>query len=334
MNQRPAYSLERMSISGNASTNSAELLVNLKLVVHEEGWTGVPLRFNQGVLREDSQYDGPGKQVMHVDPDGDGHVAWIQSEPDQTHELTLKLVAPIEQVGPQSRLQLSLPRAAVSELQLQVPLGKAEAEVSEGSTLETVRPLAGGKTELRGAWPRRRLRAYLASGRLERRQFADHPGSQHDAARAHQRPQRQHGSQADRAEPGQRVRSFSGATAARGRLHRHARGWRIDVAVDASAAAGKLYDVRLEKKTTGPVEVRLVTERAHNAAQDDNVLELAGFDVVGAVRQWGTIAVQVEGNWQVVWGDSDHVRAVDDVEANVRRDELAAASNISYSPIR
>jgi hypothetical protein len=82
------------------------------------------------------------------------------------------------------------------------------------------------------------------------------------------------------------------------------------VAVDASAAAGKLYEVRLAEKTTTAV-VELVTERAHNAAPGDEMLQLAGFEVPGAVRQWGTVDVQAEGNWQIVWGETNHVRTVD-----------------------
>jgi len=82
--------------------------------------------------------------------------------------------------------------------------------------------------------------------------------------------------------------------------------------MDAAASRGKLYEVKLDKKTAGPVEIRLVTERAHNPQQAEELLELAGFEVAGAVRQWGTIAVQVQGNWQVVWGQMSHVRQVDE----------------------
>ena len=72
------------------------------------------------------------------------------------------------------------------------------------------------------------------------------------------------------------------------------------VSVDPADAKGKLYEVRLEKKTAGPVEIRLLVERMQGAQEGDEMLELAGFDVVGAVRQWGTVAVIVEANLQTL----------------------------------
>ncbi len=331
-NQRPAYTLERLDISGTAAPSNAELIARIKVVVHETGWVGIPLRLNGAVLREAPAYEGPGEHVMHVDPAGDGHVSWIHGQADETHNLTIRLLVQVEQVGPQSRLKLSVPRATVAQLQVQVPLAQAAAEVSEGSRLDTVRPLAGGKTELRviglsgdfeltwhpsdsnvaslptilEATSKQLIRINGRSASTDVTLTVSSLGSEFDHFQV-------------RLPPGA---DYIGTPEAGVSL----------VAVDAAAAGGKLYEVRLEKKTSGRVNIRLVTERAHDAAQNDSLLELAGFEVLGAVRQWGTIAVQVEGNWQVVWGENDHVRAVDDVEANVRRDELAAGFEYFVQP--
>ncbi len=331
-NQRPAYTLERLDISGTAARASAELIARIKVVIHEAGWVAIPLRLNGAALREAPTYEGSGQHVMRFDPAGDGHLSWIHGRAEETHELTLKLVVPVEQVGPQSRLKLSVPRATVAQLHLQVPLAQAAAEVSEGSTLDTVRPLAGGKTELRviglggdfeltwhpsdsnvaslptilEATSKQLIRINGRSVSTDVTLTVSSLGSEFDHFQV-------------RLPPGA---DYIGTPEAGVSL----------VAVDAAAADGKLYDVRLEKKTSGRVNIRLVTERAHDAAQNDGVLELAGFEVLGAVRQWGTIAVQVEGNWQVVWGENDHVRAVDDIEANVRRDELAAGFEYFVQP--
>jgi hypothetical protein len=331
-NQQPAFAIESLDISGTTAGATAELVVTLTIEVHQAGWVGVPLRLNGAVLHEAPKYEGPGKQVMHVDPEGDGHVAWIHSEPDQKHVLVLKLMANVEQVGPQSRLRLAVPQATVSQLVLNIPLAKAEAAVSEGSKLDVVRSLDGGKTQ---------IKVIGLTGDFE---LTWHPSdskvaglptileaSSTQLVRINGRSAntdvkltvRSLGSEFDhfqvRLPPGA---DYIGTPESGVSL----------VAVDASAPAGKLYDVRLEKRTTGPVEVRLVTERAHNATQDDGPLQLAGFEVLGAVRQWGTVAVQVEGNWQVVWGESNHVRSVDDVGASVRRDELAAGFEYFVQP--
>ena len=95
---------------------------------------------------------------------------------------------------------------------------------------------------------------------------------------------------------------------------------------------GNLYEVKLEKKTAGPFEIRLLTERTHDVPQVDEQLELAGFDVQGAVRQWGTVAVQVEGNWQVLWGQTNHVRQVDDLGGPLRHDDWTAGFEYFAQP--
>jgi hypothetical protein len=311
--RRPAYSIQSLMISGTASATSAELVAKATIAVHEAGWVGVPLRLNDAHLRERPAYAGPGDHELDVDPARNGYVVWIHGGADQIHEVTFKFAVAVEQVGTQSRLQLSVPSAAVSQLQLQVPLARAEAKVSEGSKLDAARPLAGGKTE---------LKVIGLAGDFE---LSWHPAdsqvpsvptilavSTDQEIRMNGRnvstdatlSVRSLGSEFDhfqvRLPPGA---DYIGPSQPGVSL----------VAVDASAASGKLYEVTLDKKTTGPVEVHLVTERTHNSTQPDEMLQLAGFEVPGARRQSGNVDVQVEGNWRIVWGETNHVRPVDDV---------------------
>ena len=55
-----------------------------------------------------------------------------------------------------------------------------------------------------------------------------------------------------------------------------------------------------------------------SAARGDNWLELAGFEFPEAARQWGTIAVSVAGDWQVLWGESRGVRQIDQLPEAAR----------------
>ena len=73
----------------------------------------------------------------------------------------------------------------------------------------------------------------------------------------------------------------------------------------------RLVEFRLGKRTTGPVEVQLNTRCAHEIGRPGEWLELSGFDVVKAARQWGHIAVAVVGDWHVLWGEYRGVRQVD-----------------------
>ena len=69
--------------------------------------------------------------------------------------------------------------------------------------------------------------------------------------------------------------------------------------------------MKLDRKTAGPVEVRLLTERAYDVTKRGENLELAGFSVIEAIahRQWGHIAVAVSGDWQLVWGEPARIPA-------------------------
>ena len=62
------------------------------------------------------------------------------------------------------------------------------------------------------------------------------------------------------------------------------------IAADAKQPAKpSLVEVRLSKTTTGPVEVRLACRRDYDPVKDQSWCELAGFEVIGAARQWGDI---------------------------------------------
>ncbi len=321
--QKPPYSLQELTLSGSAAGPTAELVAEYKVTVLEKGWVGVPLRLNTAVLREPA-FEGPGEHVLDFKPERDGYVVWIRSDADAAHRITFKLLAPIVQIGPESYLRLSLPRAAVSQLQLQVPFEHTVAKVSEGSTLGSVRTLEGGKSELKmiGIGGEFEVAWHAAESQVARLPTVlEASGAQ--LIRMNGRSVNSDVELTVRSLAGEfdrfQVRLPPGADY----VNTTQAGMSL-VAIATAAEQGKLYEVKLEKKTTGPVKIRLVTERTHNSPQNDVVLQLAGFDVVGAVRQWGTVAVQVEGNWQVLWGETNHVEKVDELRGQVRRDDLAA----------
>ena len=64
----------------------------------------------------------------------------------------------------------------------------------------------------------------------------------------------------------------------------------------------------------------------------DNWLELAGFEFPEAARQWGTIAVSVAGDWQVLWGTSRGVRQIDQLPEALRRKDVTAGFEYFAQP--
>ncbi len=96
------------------------------------------------------------------------------------------------------------------------------------------------------------------------------------------------------------------------------------VAVSGNDAS--LAEVKLDRKTAGPIDVRLLTERAYDVTKPNETLQLAGFAVAEAIphRQWGHIAVAVSGDWQLVWGERTRVQQVDELPEPLRRKGVVA----------
>lgn len=328
--RQPDFTIEKLTLTGISAGKRVELTADLTVVLHVSGWVRVPLRLTGAVLREPAAHAGPGEHFLHFEDDGDGYVSWIRSEPGKTHHVTLKLLAPIALLGADQQMQLELPRATISQLELTVPLEQPVVTVSEGSTLEPSRAVDGGKTLIKAVGL---TSPFEISWHGAESQVASLPTVLEASAAQSIRIDGRNVN----AEAKLTVRS-SGGTFDRFQV-------RLPEGADivetpqpgftvSSVASGntkrKVCEVRLGKQTTGPVEFRVVSQRAYDPLASSEPLELAGFDVLGAVRQWGTIAVQVEGNWQIQWGKDDRVR--DETAGATRREDMTAAFEYSMQP--
>ena len=99
-----------------------------------------------------------------------------------------------------------------------------------------------------------------------------------------------------------------------------------------NGSSQRLVVVQLPKKTAGPVEVRLACRRGYDPLKDQSWCELAGFEVVGAARQWGAIAVAAGGDWQVLWGTSTDLRPSDQLPDSLRKEDVVAGFEYSMQP--
>ncbi|MHB9045983.1 MAG: hypothetical protein ACYC35_08590 [Pirellulales bacterium] len=335
--QKPRYTLENISAAGTASPNHAELVLGFRIVVRDKDWVRVPLRLDAAVLREPPQYQGSGEYFLHFEDNGQGYVVWIRGDPSQPHQLTLKVLAPLAGGGSESRLKLSLPRANASQLKLQVPLARAVATASDGATVLSADPAAGNATEFTVA-------GLGGDFSLSWREAANVSGSASAVLEAtgeilSRVDSRSVGTEARltvRSLTGPfdrfRVRLPQGAEPVIGNPSEYTLVPVVEKASEGAAARTNLVEVKLKNKTTGPVEIRLLTEQPHDAVKTSELLELAGFEVVGAVRQAGFIAVQVAGDWQVVWGERRRVRQVDELPRSLQREEVAAGFEYFSQP--
>jgi hypothetical protein len=333
--QRPRYTIDRLSVVGEARAARAELTVQLTVTLRDAQWVRVPIRLDNVKLREPPKHAGAGQTLVHFEDSREGYVCWLRGDPAQPINLSLSVLAPLVSGAGETRLRLPAPRATVSELKLTVPIARASARVVDGGDLLGTTSIDGDKTlinvngiggETTVAWRapaepptatpvvlesmgallvRIDGRSVSTDARLSIRSF----GGPFDSFRLRLPPKAE----------------LVGSTPTGVTI--------LPVSEPgADGAAGKIVEIKLDRKTSGPFELRLGTERQYNVTQPDETLELAGFDVVGAVRQWGHIAVEVVGNWQVVWEPSHSVRQVDDLPENLRRDDLLAGFEYFVQP--
>ncbi len=322
--QKPRYNLQQLAIDGTTTGDRAELTVLLKVLTTDSGWVRVPLRMNKCALRESVEYKGSGDQLMQFDPAGDGYVCWLRGSLRGEHELTLKFLAPLTATSGENRLELQLPRAAASKLTLQVPIAAAVATVAPGAAAPEVTVAKQGSQiatlglggDFWVAWraadrPGAQLSGALeANGQLLVR--IDGRSASTDATLT----VRSFGAEFDHFQ----VRLPPGAQLV-GR-DQSAFGYTLA----PSGANSSLVDVKLDRKTAGPVDVRLTTERAYDVTKSNENLDLAGFAVTEAIphRQWGHLAVAVSGDWQLIWGERTRIRQVDELPEPLKRRDVMA----------
>src|SRR6185295_19392778 len=107
------------TFTGAVSGTLAEIDVTFTIAVSQAGWVGVPLRLNTAVLREPPTFTGPGEHILHFDSKADGYVAWINAEPGESQQVSLKVRAALTSLGAESRLRLHVPRATLAQMDLQ-----------------------------------------------------------------------------------------------------------------------------------------------------------------------------------------------------------------------
>lgn len=321
----PAYSLDSLSITGAVENNLANLQVTATVRVRESGWVRVPLRFNKGVLREATTYDGPGEHSVVYD-EQDGYLCWLTGSGDKPHVVKLNLTVPVNALGAQSRMETVLPRATESSLKLLVPLAKAEAELKgSGEGLASTREV-DGKCEIQvlGAGGELSLVWQPSQGMTAGARTLLEAGGEITV--------KVEGRNRVSSEARLTVRSLSGPLQTfRVRLPpgmelvpTNPTGYTVtpvEPAAGATAAETQspTVEIKLDRPTTGTAEVRLVAALAPQSAEVEAkpqaAVTPARFEVISAVRQRGTIDFSVDGDWSLSWT----------LDAGTRRVETQAA---------
>ncbi|MCA9247796.1 MAG: hypothetical protein KDA42_11790, partial [Planctomycetales bacterium] len=339
--QPPAYTIREIHLRGTQRSEYFELQAEFDIDLQSSKWVRVPLSMRNAALASDVGYEGGGKLVLSYEEES-GYVGWLRTtsedKPDQTddevpqqpsiaHRISLELHLPIAKQGDESQIELSLPRAVKSDFQFDVPLTNAVGHVTSPAQIVATKPASDATTRFEGigasgifrlAWrpddrqEARLPRALEASGEILVIVNGPHVRSEAKLL------VRSFGEQFDRFQ----VRLPPGAAL----VESSQAGYAITSIEDAAThpealERGLVVEVALDSAASESPAVRLTTERTINTDKKEEFVELAGFEVIDAVRQWGYVASQVRDDWQLLWGDWRNVGRVEELPATLQRDD-------------
>jgi hypothetical protein len=335
--QPDRFSIQEWTADGWVEDSWAKLDVSIKLAVNVDQWCQVPLGMTEAVLTRPVQHEGPGEYFLSVNRGTGEYVFWVRAGGQSTHRLKLEMLVPLERVLGETRLRLRTPGAVRSSLNLLVDAEEVTATAGDGATLRPVQKRADGKMELpvvgfgeqlQLAWRVDDDRPAMTPAVLEARGsiLVKVEGLSGITTTARLK-----------------VRSSNGPLDSfHVRLPPDARpvfakepGYAI-VAADkqrgAANGAANLVQVKILQPTNEEVSIRLEARQQISATQGDAEVEVGLWEVVDAVRQAGTIAVQVTGNAEVTWLEGDGVVRVDELPEPLAKESFVAAFEYSQQP--
>jgi hypothetical protein len=367
----PRYTLESIKFDGATRDGFAELdfVATIHLLV--DGPVEVPLGLVGAILQgqpeftsadnktsadtatteqrgETLEQKAPGDYLTQ-NPDQGGFIARLTGRAGERRRVSLKLIVPLSRDGAETTLQLSCPRAVSSNFTLTTQSPLADASVSTGTILAQKTTEQGGtRLEVAGAVGSFRLMWHSAEkGTTEFATVLSAAGAiqvsvDGRSVRSKARLTVQsYGGDFDRFRvrlpPGAQLISDPEDDAAATQAPRY----RVTVEKPAPggagvgpADAGSVVLVEFSEKQLAPVTIELSTDQPIGLDGGGSSVELAGFEVLGAVRQFGDVGLNVANDWQARWQIGDHVRQVDtnDLEASLRQDNLTAAFQYDRQP--
>lgn len=361
------YTIERIEINGRATDTHAELDLTATVRLMTDGAVPVPLGLSSAILRGQPEFrrivgrptaaqPNDGEAVQHeqpapetyldFDPQQGGFVAQLVGRADERQQIALRLFVPLVRDGKGAALPLTFPRTVTSSLTFDIPRRIVDASVTSGTLIaqETVGDgtrvtVAGAMGAFRLAWQT----AGAASAEFTSVLVAN------GAIRV--------------AVDGRSVRSIAELTVQSNggsfdrlqiRLPVGAQlipnpppdpsapepGYRLSIEPAVQEGTAEQSETRqtvvveLREKQRGPLSIQLTTEQPIGPEDADSAVELSGFEVVGAVRQYGDIALQVAPDWQAQWNVGSFVRQVEpgELSSAMRQPNITAAFQYDRQP--
>jgi hypothetical protein len=360
---QPRFTIESIKIDGQTHGQRAELKFDVTIHVLADGPVNVPLGLVGAILQGEPDFHKPNAEPQQVspnqnvppkqnrhdeyldyDPQHGGFVARVAGTAGERRTLSLNLVAPLLRDGAETTLALSCPRATSSSLAVIVDTPISEARTNNGA-LTSKKSMANGGTRIDVAGPSGQFRLTWQSAISETAAITsvlnavgaihvtiDGRGVRTDARLT----VRSYGGAFDqfriRLPSGAKLIPNSAAAGSQDPKYRISQQPQTPGPAKIGDDAGQIVLVELKEKQQGPIVVELATAQpGHDASQ---AVELAGFEVLGAVRQFGDIGLNVAKDWQARWTVGRDIRQVDPTELDnsLQRSDLTAAFQYDRQP--
>ena len=325
---RPRFTIESIKIEGKAHNQTADL--KLEAVVHilADGPVDVPLGLVGAILQGEPRFGKPaptdqnsasdrqpakGKpedEYLDYDPQHGGFVARLTGHVGERQSLSFELLVPLSRDGPETTLSLNCPRSVSSSLALNIDSAIVDVRTGTGAVITKSSKVAGG-TRVEVAGPTGQFRLSWQNAKNDAASIAsvlnavgairvaiDGRGVRSNARLTVS----SFGGTFDhfrvRLPRGAKLIPGGTSAASQDRIYRISEESQTPGSTTAANNVGQIVLVELKEKQQGSVVVDLSTEQASSPASAGQPLELGGFEVLDAVRQFGDIALNVANDWQ------------------------------------
>jgi hypothetical protein len=354
----PRFVIESLDFDGQVREDRAELVGKLNVRQLVDGPLAVPLGMAAAILHDkptcrtidgeassaaDDKQKEKADEIAFVDYDRrqGGFLAHLEGVKGGRYEISLPMFVPLARDGSETSLRLNLPRSVVGQLVLKMDTPVGATTVSAGSTLTkaaevrgaTQFTVAGLASDFQLTWsPVERQRAELATvlsavgnelitidghsirtdARLTIRSF----GGSFDRCRIRLPPDAQlienRAADTSAAPPKYSLSLIDEGSASE--------------SPSESSREARIATVAFPQKQSGPVDIDIATEQPLGDVGSDRSLVLSGFELIGAARQYGDVAVRVADDWEPRWEFGESVRQVErtDLPANLQQQPSAA----------
>lgn len=331
----PQFVRDRFQANGSVEADHAKLTITIDVTLLSGGLIEIPIGLANAILESRPEITRvnakPGaaksaqEELITYDSKRGGFVAWLSGEVGEERRIVMSLLVPLSREAAQTLMRLNIPRATESLMAIETAGQVSNVFASEGVLLD-VEPndLGGTRIRARGTigdvqigWqtptPRTAKQQSVLSvagqiltdidGRSVR-SIADLQVSSFGGLLESFRVRLPAGSTLipGNPVPGSIKGSGANSSIATPRISLLSEGSTGNLARPDLKQPVCL--VKLPEKTAGPVSVRIVTEQS--LLPDDPLVDLAGFQVLGAVRQYGEMAIRVADDWRLQWGETSN----------------------------